>query len=91
MLARVQSLGIQGIDAFRVEVEVDLAAGLPSFTIVGLPDASIRESSDRVKAAIKKTLETKVVPEWVKRAGGAEAARLFNEIIAPHAGFTVKP
>jgi len=44
-----------------------------------------------VKAAFKKTLETKVVPEWVKRAGGAEAARLFNEIIAPHAGFTVKP
>jgi len=43
-----------------------------------------------VRAAIKNTLQTKVVPEWVKRAGGAEAARLFNEIIAPHAGFDVK-
>jgi TRAP-type C4-dicarboxylate transport system substrate-binding protein len=47
--------------------------------------------SPELRAAIKKTLETKVVPEWVKRAGGAEAARLFNEIIAPHAAFTVKP
>lgn len=44
-----------------------------------------------VRAAIKKVLETKVVPEWVKRAGGAEAASLFNEVIAPHAGFSVKP
>jgi TRAP-type C4-dicarboxylate transport system substrate-binding protein len=43
-----------------------------------------------VRAAIKNILQTKVVPEWVKRAGGAEAARLFNEIIAPHAGFDVK-
>jgi TRAP-type transport system periplasmic protein len=42
-----------------------------------------------LKAAIKQVLETKVVPEWIKRAGGPEAARLFNEIIAPHAGFTV--
>jgi TRAP-type C4-dicarboxylate transport system substrate-binding protein len=44
-----------------------------------------------LRAAIKNILQTKVVPEWVKRAGGAEAARLFNEIIAPHAGFTVTP
>jgi TRAP-type C4-dicarboxylate transport system substrate-binding protein len=43
-----------------------------------------------LRAAIKNSLETKVVPEWVKRAGGAEAARLFNEIIAPLAGFNVK-
>lgn len=46
--------------------------------------------SPELRAAIKNTLETKVVPEWVKRAGGAEAARLFNEIIAPLAGFNVK-
>lgn len=47
--------------------------------------------SPEIRAALKNTLETKVVPEWVRRAGGAEAARLFNEIIAPYAGFTVKP
>ena len=43
--------------------------------------------SPELQAAIKDVLRTKVVPEWVKRAGGAEAARLFNEIIAPLVGF----
>ena len=41
------------------------------------------------QAAIKEILRTKVIPDWVKRAGGVEAARLFNEIIAPLVGFTV--
>lgn len=42
----------------------------------------------QMQATIKEVLRTKVVPEWIKRAGGAEAARLFNDIIAPLAGFT---
>jgi TRAP-type C4-dicarboxylate transport system substrate-binding protein len=46
--------------------------------------------SPELKASIKDVLRTKVVPEWVKRAGGAEAAKLFNEVIAPLVGFTVK-
>ncbi|MDD5438725.1 MAG: YifB family Mg chelatase-like AAA ATPase, partial [Candidatus Omnitrophica bacterium] len=44
-----------GIDSYEVDVEVDLANGLPSFSVVGLPDAAIRESRDRIKAAIKNT------------------------------------
>jgi TRAP-type transport system periplasmic protein len=44
--------------------------------------------SPELQTAIKEVLRTKVVPEWIKRAGGAEAARLFNEIIAPLVGFT---
>jgi TRAP-type C4-dicarboxylate transport system substrate-binding protein len=44
-----------------------------------------------IHAAIKEVLRTQVVPAWVKRAGGQEAARLFNDIVAPHAGFTAKP
>jgi TRAP-type C4-dicarboxylate transport system substrate-binding protein len=44
--------------------------------------------SPELQAAIKEILRTKVVPDWVKRAGGAEAARLFNDIIAPLVGFT---
>ena len=44
--------------------------------------------SPELQTAIKDVLRTKVVPEWIKRAGGAEAARLFNEIIAPLVGFT---
>lgn len=44
--------------------------------------------SPELQAAIKDILRTKVVPEWIKRAGGAEAAKLFNDIIAPLVGFT---
>jgi TRAP-type C4-dicarboxylate transport system substrate-binding protein len=44
--------------------------------------------SPQMQAAIKEVVRTKVLPEWVKRAGGAEAVRLFNDIIAPLAGFT---
>jgi len=47
--------------------------------------------SGETHAAIKDVLRTRVVPDWVKRAGGAEAARLFNEVVAPLVGFTVAP
>jgi hypothetical protein len=52
VLAKVLSSTLLGVDAWIIEVEVDLANGLPTFTTVGLPDASIRESRDRVKAAM---------------------------------------
>jgi magnesium chelatase family protein len=52
VLAKVMSSTLLGVDAWLVEVEVDLANGLPTFTTVGLPDTSIRESRDRVKAAL---------------------------------------
>ncbi|NQT06269.1 MAG: YifB family Mg chelatase-like AAA ATPase [Candidatus Omnitrophica bacterium] len=53
MLAKVSSCCTNGIDAYLVDVEIDIAAGLPAFSIVGLPDTAIRESRDRIKAAIK--------------------------------------
>lgn len=53
MLAKVLSFGLLGIEAYPVEIEVDVAAGLPVVTLVGLPDSAIRESKERVKAAIK--------------------------------------
>ncbi len=53
MLARVWSAALRGIDAAPVQVEVDVRpAGIPSLSIVGLPDASVRESKDRVRAAV---------------------------------------
>jgi magnesium chelatase family protein len=52
MLARVSAAAILGIQAFPVLVEADLQAGLPSFSTVGLPDEAVRESRDRVRAAI---------------------------------------
>jgi magnesium chelatase family protein len=53
MLAKVLSCAIVGLEAELVEVEVDIAMGMPNFTLVGLPDAAVRESRDRVHAAIK--------------------------------------
>ena len=53
MLARVKSSAVNGIDAFTIDVEVDIAAAVPSFTLVGLPDAAVRESIERVRSAIK--------------------------------------
>ncbi|RJO68083.1 MAG: ATP-binding protein [Myxococcales bacterium] len=53
MLANVVSGALWGINAFRVDVEVDVAHGLPQLNIVGLPDKAVRESQERVRAAIK--------------------------------------
>ncbi len=53
MLAKVISGALIGIDAYPVEVEVDIAQGLPQFSTVGLPEGAVKESKDRVKSAIK--------------------------------------
>ena len=53
MIAKVTSAGLLGMDAYLVEVEADLAPGLPRFDVVGLPDAAVKESRDRVCAAVK--------------------------------------
>ncbi len=53
MLAKVQSSAVIGVDAYVVDVEVDITQGLPTFATVGLPEAAVRESKERVKAAIK--------------------------------------
>ena len=52
MLAKVLSSAIIGIEAVVVEVEVDINSGLPAFTTVGLPEAAVKESRERVKSAI---------------------------------------
>ena len=52
MLARTLSYGLSGVSGFAVQVEVYAAGGLPQLDIIGLPDASVKESRDRVSAAI---------------------------------------
>ncbi len=52
MLAKVYSTSLFGIDAYPVEIEVDVASGLPAVIVVGLPDAAVKESKERVKSAI---------------------------------------
>jgi len=53
MFVKVISMSVIGMDSYPVSVEVDTSQGLPQFATVGLPDASVKESRDRIKAAIK--------------------------------------
>ncbi|MDD2361359.1 MAG: YifB family Mg chelatase-like AAA ATPase [Oscillospiraceae bacterium] len=53
VFARVNSMGLIGIDGFLIDVEADLSQGLPGFDVVGLPGAAVRESRDRVRASMK--------------------------------------
>ena len=77
MLAKVLSGSILGIDAYLVEVEVDIAQGLPVFATVGLPDGAVKESKERVKSAIKnsgydfppKRITVNLAPADVKKEG----------------------
>lgn len=79
MLAFTRSVGLVGIDAFQVNVEVDLTRGLPSFTIVGLPDNAVKESRERVQSAIgntgfslpSKKLTVNLAPAGRKKEGAA--------------------
>jgi magnesium chelatase family protein len=77
MLAKVLSCAILGLEGVLVEVEVDLAPGLPSFTVVGLGDTAIQESRERVRAAIRnsgfsfpfKRLTVNLAPADTRKAG----------------------
>ena len=79
MLSTVFSSTVVGIEAFTVEVEVDISNGLPAFNMVGLPDAACRESADRVRAAIKnsgfpfpsKKITVNLAPADLKKEGSA--------------------
>ncbi len=79
MLSRVLSAAVVGIDAHAVEVEVDLSQGLPYFAVVGLPDATVKESRDRIKTAITNTgfrfpskrLTINLAPADLKKEGSA--------------------
>ncbi|MDD4238301.1 MAG: magnesium chelatase domain-containing protein, partial [Desulfotomaculaceae bacterium] len=77
MIAIVKSTALSGLDGQIVEVEVDVSRGLPSFDIVGLPDASVREAKDRVRSAIKnsglefpvKRITVNLAPADLKKEG----------------------
>ncbi|OGQ62305.1 MAG: ATP-dependent protease [Deltaproteobacteria bacterium RIFCSPLOWO2_02_FULL_55_12] len=77
MLSRVLTASTLGVDALLVEVEVDISRGLPSFSTVGLPDNAVKESKDRVRAAIKnsgyslpaKKITVNLAPADIKKEG----------------------
>jgi magnesium chelatase family protein len=53
MLYKIASAALRGIEAYLVEVEVDVSRGIPNYVTVGLPDAAVRESKERIRAALK--------------------------------------
>lgn len=79
MLSIVKSCGIIGIDGYEVEVETDLSLGIPAFEIVGLGDTTVRESKERVRAAIKNTgfefpgrrITINLAPAGIRKEGSA--------------------
>jgi magnesium chelatase family protein len=79
MLASLRSAAVFGIDAYPVLVEVDVAFGIPHFTMVGLPDATVRESRDRVRSAIRNSgfefphhrITVNLAPADVRKAGSS--------------------
>ena len=52
MLAKINSFGLNGISGYAVTVEIDISNGLPNTEVVGLPDAAVKESRERVRSAI---------------------------------------
>ena len=79
MLATLRSAAVFGIDAYPVHVEVDVSFGLPHFSMVGLPDATVRESRDRVRSAIRNSgfefpphrITVNLAPADVRKAGSS--------------------
>ncbi len=79
MYAKMYSSSVLGIDGYVVEVEVDISNGLPTFDLVGLPDSSVREARDRVRAAVKNSgcqfplqrITTNLAPADLKKEGSS--------------------
>ena len=79
LIAKLRSTALFGVDAFIVEVEVDVSNGLPSFNIVGLPDTAVQESKERVRSAIRNAeyqfpmqrITVNLAPANVKKEGPA--------------------
>jgi magnesium chelatase family protein len=79
VLAKVTSCALEGLEGVLVDVEVDTSRGMPSLVIVGLPDAAVKESSERVRSAIKnsglvfpgKRITVNLAPADIRKAGPA--------------------
>ncbi|MDD5005024.1 MAG: YifB family Mg chelatase-like AAA ATPase [Candidatus Omnitrophica bacterium] len=78
MFSKINSFGILGIEAYAVEIEADISSGLPVTNIVGLPDASVKESKERIKSAIRNSglrfpserITVNLAPADIKKEGG---------------------
>ena len=90
MYAKVNSLGVAGLNGYTVQVETDLSGGLPQFTMVGLPDSAVKESSERVRSALKNLhyqwpasrITVNLAPADVRKTGPVYDLPVFISIMA---------
>ena len=99
MIASIPSAVLQGVDGYPVVVEVHVANGLPGFTVVGLPDAAVRESRDRVRASFassglpwpRRRITVNLAPSAIPKGGAgldlpiAIGVLVASGVVAPEA------
>lgn len=89
MYAKVQSLGLFGLNAFSVDAEIDICRGTPKFEIVGLPDASVKESRERIRSALRScsiefpiaSVMVNLAPADTKKSGSIYDAAIFMALL----------
>ena len=89
MFAKVASLGLFGLNAFPVDAEIDTSRGQPHFDIVGLPDTTVRESRDRIRAALRAcgisfpvaSVMVNLAPADTKKSGSVHDMAIFMAIL----------
>ena len=90
MYSVLRSFGLNGLNGFAVAVEADVSGGLPAFSIVGLPDSAVRESGDRVRAAVKnlgfkwpdRRITVNLAPADVRKTGPVYDLPLLLAVLA---------
>ena len=86
MVVTVRSLGLTGIRGYEVTVECFLSGGLPAFDMVGLPDAAVKESRERVRAAVKNCGAKFPVSRITVNLAPARSGRRAHCTICPSCG-----
>src|SRR4051812_18201271 len=99
MLASAATFALHGVDALEVTVEIDVRPGLPSFTIVGLPDTAVQESRERVRAALVNSgwefplqrITVNLAPADMRKAGPGFDLALAAALLAASAQVPAEP
>ena len=89
MFAQISGLGLFGLNAFQVDVEIDISRGQPQFDIVGLPDIAVKESRDRIRAAMRScninfpvaSVMINLAPADTKKSGSSHDLAMFMAIL----------
>ena len=89
MFAKVSSLGLFGLNAFPVDVEIDISRGNPMFEIVGLPDTVVKESRERIRAALRScsisfpvaSVMINLAPADTKKSGSVPDMAIFMAVL----------